>query len=65
MVRGAEVLFSSRAFGTEPITYQWQFNNVDIPGATAQTLLLTNVQNSGSYKFVAMNAVGTNSDRRR
>ena len=61
MVRGAEVLFSSRAVGTEPITYQWQLNNVDIPGATARTLLLTNVQNSGAYKSVAMNAVGTNS----
>jgi hypothetical protein len=47
---GTNVEFSVEAVGTN-LTYQWRFQNVDIPGATSATLLLTDVQpaNAGSY----------------
>ena len=59
--RGAEVLFYGKAFGSEPIGYQWRFNNADIPGATSIPLVLTNVQgtNAGGYRAVAANAYGS------
>jgi Immunoglobulin domain/Beta-propeller repeat len=60
--RGAEVIMSDRAYGSEMIGYQWQFGGADLPGATGATLLLTNVQstNAGVYQLVATNAYGTN-----
>jgi hypothetical protein len=47
---GEDVSFSVGATGTN-LTYQWQFNGTDIPGATASTLDLTSVTTSdaGSY----------------
>ncbi len=40
---GSNVLFSVFATSTEPLRYQWQFNGVDLPGATGSSLALTNV----------------------
>jgi len=47
--------------GTAPLSYQWQFNGVDITGATGTTLTLTNVNasNDGSYSVVVSNAYGS------
>ena len=41
--------------------YQWQFNGVDIPGATNATLTLTNVQatDEGSYRVLIRNIAGS------
>ncbi len=61
---GGSVTFSVGAAGTAPLTYQWRRENVDLFGATAATLTLTNVQpiQAGSYTVVISNVAGfTNS----
>ena len=51
---GSNVTFSANAVGPAPITYRWQFNGVDISGATSNTLTLPNVQstNAGTYGII-------------
>ena len=55
---GGNARFSVSATGLTPITYQWQFQGVDIPGANTNSLTLTNVQSSqfGAYDVVLANA---------
>jgi hypothetical protein len=57
---GSSVTFLAAASGVPPPAYQWQFNGVDIPGATVTNLVLTNVQTAqaGSYALVATNVSG-------
>ncbi|MEO8351879.1 MAG: lamin tail domain-containing protein, partial [Chthoniobacteraceae bacterium] len=38
VLAGANVSFAVTAAGSEPLTYQWRFNGVDIPGETNSTL---------------------------
>jgi autotransporter-associated beta strand protein len=47
--------------GNAPFTYQWQYNNLNINGATNSTLNLTNVQASASglYTVILNNSNGT------
>src|SRR5207247_10465393 len=47
--------------GTTPLSYQWQLNGTNLPGATAASLMLTNVQLSqaGNYSVTASNALGS------
>lgn len=42
------------------MTYQWQFNNVNIGGATASALTLANAQsaNAGNYTVIVNNPYG-------
>ncbi len=58
---GEDFKFSAAVGGTVPIGFQWKTNNVNLPGATNSTLILTNVQlaNAGSYTLFASNAYGT------
>lgn len=44
-----------------PITYRWQFNGVDLPGATNASLLVTNVSlaDEGQYRCVVTDAIGS------
>jgi hypothetical protein len=58
---GSAVTLSVGAGGTGPLSYQWQFNGVNISGATGATLALTNLSatNAGAYRVVITNAVGT------
>jgi polygalacturonase/PKD repeat protein len=61
---GNSASFTAAAVGTQPITYQWNVNNVPITNATSATsttLLLTNVQttDAGSYTLTASNSVGS------
>lgn len=46
--------FSVNATGAG-LTYQWKFNNTDIPGATGDSLFLTNLTPAqfGSYAFAS------------
>jgi hypothetical protein len=59
---GADVTFSVTADGTDPLTYQWTFQETNtIDGATSSSLLLTNVQSSqvGSYSALITNLYGS------
>lgn len=46
---------------TEPLTYQWRFNESDIPGATNSTLMLSDIQllQAGNYSVVVSNIYGS------
>ena len=56
---GSNVTLRVTAVSPSPITYQWQFNGVDLPGQTGATLALTNVQiaQEGLYTVVATDAL--------
>jgi N-acetylmuramoyl-L-alanine amidase len=57
---GATVTFNAQASGTPPLYYQWRLDQEDIPGATASSLTLTNVQsaNDGLYSCEVTNQAG-------
>lgn len=59
---GGEARFAAAAVGKIPLSYQWQRNGVDIPGAVSPTLVLPSVgaTNSGWYRVVVRNPVWTN-----
>jgi hypothetical protein len=56
------VTFNVSATGTQPISYQWQFNGTNIPNATNTSFSLTGLQapNAGSYSAVVSNPYLTN-----
>ena len=58
---GANATFSVTADGTAPLGYQWSFNGTAINGATASSLVRTNVQlgDAGNYAVVVSNSVST------
>ena len=58
---GTTVTFSVSASSSTPITYQWRFNDVDIPGATGRSLTLANVQEeiAGNYLVVVTDGIGS------
>ncbi len=58
---GANVTLSATVEGTAPFTYQWQKDNVDIPGANSATLALNNITaaSAGDYKLKVTNSKGT------
>jgi pectate lyase len=58
---GEDAGFSVVAAGTEPFTYQWSKDGVEIPGATEAILPLPAVQESdaGTYVVVVTNAGGS------
>ena len=60
MVRGGTVTFRVEARGSDPLAYQWQFEGVDLPGATNATLTLGQVQPAqvGNYRVAVTNALG-------
>jgi hypothetical protein len=60
-VIGSTVGFSAIFDGSRPISYQWQFNGLNILGATNEmlTLNLADTNQSGAYGLVAVNALGT------
>jgi hypothetical protein len=61
VIVGQTATFAVRASGTAPLTYQWNLNGAAIGGATASSLVLTNVQFSqaGTYTVLVTNAVGS------
>ena len=60
---GQNVSFGVSAIGLAALQYQWQFNGMDISGATNATLTLTNVQatNEGAYSAWVISSDGNGS----
>lgn len=58
---GHSASFGVGASGAAPVTYQWQFEGVDIPDATNLVLTLTNVQpaHAGNYRVILTNSEGS------
>ncbi len=58
---GSPATFTVGAAGTQPLSYQWQFNGTNLSGATASSLVLANVQlaDAGNYSVVISNLAGT------
>ena len=58
---GSNVTFQVVATGAPPLTYQWQFDGVSLPGATNATLQLNAVTTSqaGSYQAIVTNPGGS------
>ncbi len=52
--------FQTTATGTAPLSYQWQFNGINIAGATNRVLSLTNLtgDDAGLYNVVVTNPNG-------
>ena len=57
---GETAVFNATAEGSEPIEYQWLYENQPIAGATSQTLSLGSVNEAqtGKYRVVASNPAG-------
>lgn len=57
---GQPASFSVGALGTPPLSYQWQKNQINIPGATDSTYTIaqTTPNDAGSYRVIVSNASG-------
>jgi uncharacterized protein (DUF2141 family) len=57
---GVDATFSVTATGTEPLSYQWQFNDADLSGETFSTLTVLNATaaSAGSYRVKVTDADG-------
>src|SRR6185436_9578800 len=58
---GGIATFTVSATGTPPLSYQWQKNGVDIPGATSAsyaTLPVAMVDNNSTYRCRVTNSAG-------
>ena len=61
---GATVMLDVTVVGTPPLGFQWRFNRGDLPGRTANSVVMTAVQTNqdGAYDVVVTNLYGvTNS----
>lgn len=58
---GGSVTFTVVAYGTEPLSYQWQMDTEDIAGATATSYTIDPVDwsDAGNYRCVVSNDFGT------
>jgi GH25 family lysozyme M1 (1,4-beta-N-acetylmuramidase) len=58
---GGSLSVTGMVSGTQPLTYQWLFNNAPIPGANTNVFQLANAQttNTGNYALVVTNVVGS------
>jgi hypothetical protein len=58
---GSSLILSVSASGSPAPTYQWQLNGTAVPGATASTLVLTDIlaSQAGSYNVVVTNSAGS------
>ena len=58
---GSNVTFQVAATGSGTLSYQWQQNGSPVPGATAASLPLSNIQpaNAGSYVVVITDSTGS------
>jgi hypothetical protein len=51
---GGSAIFALMATGSPPLSYQWQFNGTNVAGATNNSLVLSNVQQSQAGNYAAM-----------
>ena len=60
-LQGTAATFRTTVFGVQPLGYQWLFNGSPLPGQTANTLALTNVQpaDMGAYSVMVTNGNGS------
>jgi len=58
---GEAVRFSVAAVGSAPLSYQWQKDGINIPGATKASYTIVNTQSgdAGAYRVIISNAAGT------
>jgi uncharacterized lipoprotein YddW (UPF0748 family) len=58
---GSNVVFSVSATGAGPLSYQWRFNETNLPGATSTVYVRANVttNHAGIYSVVVSNAGGS------
>ena len=56
---GTTVIFLASAVSSNTVTYQWQFNGTNLPGATGSVLMLTNAQaaQQGRYNVIVSDGV--------
>ncbi len=61
VTNGANITFTGLAIGSGPVSYQWQLNGANLPGATGTNLVLAGVSDdaSGAYTLLAMDTTGT------
>lgn len=59
--QGGDVSLHVMAYGTPPLSYQWQEDQTNLVGATSSTLMLTNlnIAQSGTYRVIVSNAEAT------
>ena len=58
---GNPAAFTVTVDGSAPLTYRWQFNGADLPGATGSSLSFSEADptNSGPYRVVITNSEGS------
>lgn len=58
---GQSAIFTVEAEGSEPLSYEWRFNNEPIDGATGPSLTISNVGtiNAGDYCVLVSNEAGS------
>jgi Concanavalin A-like lectin/glucanases superfamily/Immunoglobulin domain/Bacterial Ig domain len=61
VVQGNTANLTVTASGSPPLSYQWYFNNTNLPGQTGSELTIPNVQpaNQGIYSVTVTNAYGS------
>lgn len=61
MLVGAQIRLAPELIGSAPLACQWQINNVDVPGATNETLELADVRlsDAGDYRLILTNVSGS------
>jgi alpha-tubulin suppressor-like RCC1 family protein len=59
LVAGSSRTLTALANGSQPLSYQWQQNGTNLPGASSTSLALTGITiaDSGAYRLLASNVV--------
>jgi hypothetical protein len=65
VARDSNAVFTVRATGGGPLTYQWRYNGVPMAGTTSSNLVLLNVQGrmEGVYSVTVSTALGVTTSR--